>query len=286
MTQALRASMGVPMMFTPLEMDEALLVDGGLVNNLPTNIAREMGADIIIALDATSPLLEKKDLRSLFDVIDQSISLQMEKNVQESMKLANIVLRPDLEAFANTEYDKIHEIIGRGEQEADKHLQELKALVSGVPARPRFQTPQLAAPIIDFISFRGLKQIPTSQIRDKLHIRPGDIADPVAIGADISRIYATRLFENVAYTLEPVSENRYHLVFVVKEDLLHTLGAAIRYDNDYNFVALAEFTARQMFHTPSKATVSSQFGGLQNHSAALRFIPPQASFLFIELKVE
>jgi outer membrane protein assembly factor BamA len=71
----------------------------------------------------------------------------------------------------------------------------------------------------------------------------------------------------------------------VKEAPQHTLGASIRYDNTYNFVALAEFTARQLFGTPSTATLSSQFGGLEDHSATLRYIPAFAPFLFVEPKV-
>jgi NTE family protein len=286
MTLALRASMAVPMMFTPLETDGMLLVDGGLVDNLPADIAREMGADIIIAVDATSPLLGKKDLRTLFDVVDQSISLQMEKNVQENSKLATLILRPELKAYTNIDYDKIPEIIKQGEAEATRHLQEIKALFSVGLAHRQFSPLPAAAPFIDSISFRGLKQIPESKIRAKLDIRPGDAADPSTIGADVSRIYATRLFESVDYTLEPAGENRYHLIFLVKEELLNTLGAGIRYDNDYKFVVLAEFTARQIFHTSSKAMVSSQFGGLEDHSASLRFIPPHAEFLFLEPKIE
>jgi outer membrane protein assembly factor BamA len=212
--------------------------------------------------------------------------LQMEKNVQENSRLANLILRPDLEVYTNIDYDNIPQIIKQGELAANLRLPEIKSLVSQVPARRHAAPLPSVLPVIDTISFRGLKQIPDSQIRAKLHIRPGEAADPSVIGADVSRIYATRLFESVDYTLDPVGENRYHLIFLLKEDLLNTLGAGIRYDNDYQFVVLAEFTARQVFHTPSKAIVSSQFGGLENHSASLRFIPPQAKFLFLEPKIE
>jgi NTE family protein len=286
MTQALRASMAVPMMFTPLETKGMLLVDGGLVNNLPTDIAREMGADIILAVDATSPLLGKEDLRTLVDVVDQSISLQMDENVHQNSKLASLILRPDLKSYTNIDYDRIPEIIRQGEQEAIRRLPEIKALASGFHPRREILPFMAADPVIDAISFRGLKQIPASQIRAKLHTRPGATVNPSSIGADVSRIYATRLFESVDYKLDPVGGNRYHLIFLLKEDLLNTLGAGIRYDNDYQFVMLAEFTARQVFNTPSKAIVSSQFGGLEDHSASLRFVPPQAEFLFLEPKIE
>jgi NTE family protein len=286
MTQALRASMAVPLLFTPLEHDGKLLVDGGLVNNLPADIAREMGADIIIAVDATSPLLTGKELRTFFDVIDQSISLQMEKNVRENLKLATLVLKPKLEEFTNVDYDKLPEIIKRGEEEANRQLTNLKSLTAGVSPHPRIESPLALLPIIDLISFQGLKQIPVSQLKKNVHIHAGDKADAEAIGADVGRIYATRLFESITYNLEPIEGNRYRLIFVLKEALLNTMGASLRYDTDYNFVALAEFTARQVLNTPSTATISSQFGGLENHFAAFRFVLPSAPFLFLEPRVD
>jgi NTE family protein len=286
MTEALRASLAVPMVFTPLEKDGMLLVDGGLVDNLPTGIARSMGADIIIAVDVTSPLLSKEEIRTFVNVVDQSISLQMERNVEESLKLATIVLKPDLEKLTFNDYDKLPEVIRQGEEITAGSLEQLKALMAGVPLRPRHAPPTTATFIIDSISFRGLENIKESHLKKKLHVRPGKSADPVAITTDVGRLYATRLFDSVKFNLEPAGENRYHLEFVVKENPLHSLGASLRYDNDYDFVALAEFSAHQLFESPSNATISTQFGGLEHHFAALRLIPSSAQFLFIEPKID
>jgi NTE family protein len=285
MAEALRASMAIPMIFTPLEKDGMLLVDGGLVDNLPTDIAKSMGADIIIAVNATTPLMAKDKIRTLFDVIDQSISLQMERNVQESLKTATLVLSPNLQGFSNADYPKIHEIVRKGEEEANNKLELIKALVAGIPLRPHLAKAETIVPIVDSVSVEGLKNVPFSQLRGNLKIRNGVSADPQAIVADVSRLYATRLFDSVGYNLEPLGNNHYRLVYVVKEAPLHTLGGSLRYDTDYNFVALAEFTARQMFNTPSIATVTSQLGGLEDHSATLRFIPSSTKF-FLEPKVE
>ena len=289
MTQAMRASMAVPMMFAPLETEDALLVDGGLVNNLPTDIVRGMGADIVIAVDVSTPLLGRDDLHTLFDVVDQSISLQMVKNVEENKKLASIVLRPDIDAYSNTNYDKLREIVKRGEEAAERHIDEIRALAAGIPprrSRPPAADVQTAIPIIDSISFSGLNKVPAKQIESKLRLRPGDEAEPAAIAAEVSRIYAMRLFENVSYTLEPAGEDRYRLIFRVREDMFHTIGAGIRYDNDYGFTILAEFIARQIFNTPSRAVVSSQFGGLGYHTASFRYVPFQPGFFHLEPKFE
>jgi NTE family protein len=288
MTEALRASMAVPLLFTPLEKDGMLLVDGGLANNLPTDIARDLGADIVIAVDATSPLLTKDEIRNFVDVVDQSISLQMARNVSENRKLASIVLQPKLEKLTYNDYDKIPDIVSRGEEEANRAIGQLRALVADVPQRSRpAPVPQPGAmPVIESISFRGLKKIKAEQLAADVHLHPGEEIDPAAIEADVGRIYATRLFDSVACSLSPVGENRYQLAYIVKESALNALGVGLRYDNDFDFVALAEFTARQLFHGPSTATISTQFGGLEDHFANLRLIPSSARFFFLEPRAE
>ena len=287
MTQALRASVAVPMVFTPFETEDALLVDGGLANNLPTDIVRDMGADIIIAVDVSSPLFGRENLRTLFNVIDQSISLQMVKTVEDNKKLASIVLQPDIEAYSNMDYGKLPDIVKRGEEAVERRIDEIRALFADMPQR---RNPPVVAsgavPIIDSISFSGLNKVPLKQVENMLRLQPGDEAEPAAIAAEVGRIYAMRLFENVSYTLEPASENRFRLIFRVREDMLNTIGMGIRYDNDYKFTILGEFVARQLFNTPSRAVLSSQFGGLDYHTASLRFVPFQKGLFYLEPKIE
>jgi NTE family protein len=286
LTEALRASMAIPLLFTPVEKDDMLLADGGLVDNLPTDIARDLGADIIIAVDTTSPLLGKNEIRNFIDVVDQSISLQMVKNVGENRKLADIVLQPRLDSFTYNDFDKISEIVTRGEEEANRVVAQLKALIGGMPPRPNPAPERIPVSYIESISFRGLSKIRAEQLKADVRLRPGDFVDPIKIGADVNRLYATRFFDSVGYTLEPLPQNRYQLIFVVKESSFKSLGVGLRLDNDYNFLALVEFTALQLFHSPSSAILSSQFGGLENHYAALRLVPPRHSFVFVEPRGE
>lgn len=285
MTDALRASIAIPMFFTPLEKDGMLLVDGGLADNLPTDIAREMGADVVIASDVTSPLLGKSEIRTVMNVMDQTLSLLMKESVVRNEHLADLIIRPDLSGYTYSDYTLMRSIAQRGEQEGEKRLQDMKNLVAGIPYRPRAPwKPAGERNVIESISFEGLEYVKAGQIRGDVKSTPGQPMDPQVLSDDLGRLYATQLFDRVDYNLESVAENRYRLVYVVKEAPRHTLGASIRYDQDYKFVALAEFTAHQLFGTPSTATVSSRFGGLEDHSASLRYIPSSAPFLFAEPK--
>ncbi|NLT68808.1 MAG: BamA/TamA family outer membrane protein [Acidobacteria bacterium] len=286
MTEALRASIAVPFLFTPLEKDGMLLVDGGLVNNLPVDVARSLGADIVIAVDATSPLLEKDEINNFVDVIDQSISLQMERNVEENRRLATMVLTPHLDKISNTDYDRLPLIVRRGEEEADRYLDKIRLLVGQIKTRPELPSAGNARPVIGYISFRGLNRIAAEQLESSLKISAGQAVDPELIEADVARLYATRLFDSVRYDLVPIGRSQYQLVFILKEAALQTLGVSLRYDNEYDFVALGEFTARQLFKTPSSAALSIQFGGIENYFTAFRYVPSHVPFFFVEPRAD
>jgi NTE family protein len=286
MTEALRASIALPLIFTPVEKDGMLLVDGGLVDNLPTDIAREWGADIIIAVDVTSTLLKEEEIQTFLNVMDQTISLLMQQSVESNRKLANLVLRPDLGEFSNNDYGRLLHVIPLGEKEAEARLEEIKNLVVDIP--PQTQKIPVGGQetrIIESVSFQGLKAVKEKQLAAEIQTKAGNLLDPKILHADLGRLYSTRLLESVDYKLEKTGADRYKLIYLTKEAPLNTLGAGIRYDKDYKLVALAEFTARQLFGTPSTATIASIFGGMENHSATLRYIPPSLSFLFVEPKI-
>ncbi len=287
MTEALRASLGFPMLFTPVAKDDMLLVDGGLSDNLPSDIARLMGADIVIAVDATAPLLKKKEIQSFVDVMDQSISLIMKTNAERSRALADIALTPDLEGFYYNDFARIPEIAGRGQKEAEKRIEELGKLLAGVPRRARPMPPgPEGKPIIDSVSFEGTKNVDPRQLNKEIESTPGKEAEPAVLLGDLKRLYGTRLFESVDCSLDETGKDRYHITYHLKESPPQVVGASIRYDRDYKVIALVEATSRQLFGTPSSATITSQFGGIEHHSATLRYIPLSLPFLYVEPKVE
>ena len=94
--EALRATVAIPGAFTPVQRGDALLIDGGVLNNLPTDVVKEMGADVIIAVNAGTPLRTGKDLQSLIGILDQASNLAVIQNVWRNLLLADLVLTPDL----------------------------------------------------------------------------------------------------------------------------------------------------------------------------------------------
>jgi NTE family protein len=114
LSEALRASMSIPGAFTPVYAGKQVFVDGGLLNSLPTDVARQMGADIVIAVHLETQAVEPKDLKSLFSVLQQSVRVVVGESELRGLAHADIVVSVPLQAYDSTDYTKNHEIMQKG----------------------------------------------------------------------------------------------------------------------------------------------------------------------------
>lgn len=118
LARALRATMSVPGVFTPVEWEGHILVDGGLVDNLPTDVAREMGADVVVAVHFSTPMPPARQLQSLPNVLTQAVSVSVSVTERENLRNADLVLAPSLTGIGGIDYKHAHELIERGYQAA------------------------------------------------------------------------------------------------------------------------------------------------------------------------
>lgn len=114
LAMALRATMAIPGVFTPVEIDGKLLADGGVLDNLPVTAAKEMGADVIIAVNVGSPLSDRKALESLLGLVNQSITIMMLDKVRENMQLADILVVPELKGYETLDFKDFEKIREQG----------------------------------------------------------------------------------------------------------------------------------------------------------------------------
>ncbi len=114
LSEALRASMSMPGFFTPVERDGMVLADGGLTNNIPTEVVRDMGAEIVIALDVTTHLGGKPALTSIGGMLDESINVMTIDSDRHSLQLADIVIAPDLGAHGRMDFEASRKLIDLG----------------------------------------------------------------------------------------------------------------------------------------------------------------------------
>lgn len=126
--EAVRASIAIPGIFVPEKLDGRLYVDGGVVDRIPVSVAKEMGADIVIAVDVSHVKIHS-EISSIFDVIMQSIDIMQMELVKNREVASDIMIRPRVEMYNSKAFTNIEEIIALGEEEAKKHIDKVKQCI-------------------------------------------------------------------------------------------------------------------------------------------------------------
>ncbi|UVE68862.1 patatin-like phospholipase family protein [Burkholderia pyrrocinia] len=201
---AIRASMAMPGLFAPAEINGRALVDGGLVSNLPVDTARQMGANVVIAVDIGSQLRPLDALASPADVMQQMVGILIRQNVsaQRRQITANdVLLTPELGSLGFTDFQNARQAISAGEAAATAALPRLKryALTPDEYAAYRSAHAQpLPPPVrITRIEIKTSGGVPKRVVSDALHVKPGDLYDPQAVSQDLLGLTTGGNFESV-----------------------------------------------------------------------------------------
>jgi NTE family protein len=126
--RAVRASSSIPGIFSPLEADGKLLVDGGVRNNVPADVVKEMGADIVIAVDVNANAIKQEGPENVFDVMMYSMRIMLDDE-QRIAENADFLIRPDLEGFSYYNLKNAEKLIDRGEAAAREQIGRIIAAV-------------------------------------------------------------------------------------------------------------------------------------------------------------
>ncbi len=208
LASAIVASMAVPALFPPVELNGKLLVDGGIANNIPINIARSMGADIVIVVDISTPLLKKDQITSFTSVIDQLTSLQSKKaSAQQIATLTDqdILIRPDLENIGFVDFENANDAIPKGIEAATNILDQLlKFKLSedqwNVYYSSRTEVKQQLS-VIDFIRVENNSDLSDEAIKSRLSLSEGQKLNTEQLSENLNEIYGLGLFEEVDYNI-------------------------------------------------------------------------------------
>ena len=215
--RAIRASMSVPAVLTPIEIDGRILVDGGIVMNLPVEIARGMGAELIIAVDISENLRDRDELQSVVSVTTQLTNMLTRRGTEDQIELMtddDILLSPQFaEEYSSVSFERLADTIDAGYQlvleNSARFLpyqlseQEYAAYKAALP-NPRITDP----PVIDFVHLSQSQPRPTrsplaeSIIQARIQeIEIGQPLDIEAVELSLNRVYGLGVYQNVRYAL-------------------------------------------------------------------------------------
>jgi NTE family protein len=205
---ALRASVSAPGIFAPVEREGRLLVDGGIAKNLPVDIAREMGVDVLIVVDVGFPLSTREQLRSVASVSNQMLAILIRRESEKQRALlqpGDILISPALQRTSSFDFSKLPRTVALGETAGRAFEAQLRALSINGEQYERYMAgrrPGAAAPMVDFVRVDAASQAYAAPVAALFGDLAGMPLDPKDLQKRVNRYYGQGVLETLDYRLE------------------------------------------------------------------------------------
>ncbi|MCF6128620.1 patatin-like phospholipase family protein [Flavobacterium sp. AS60] len=261
LAQAMLASSAFPSLFSPVEIDGKLLIDGGVVNNYPVEEIRKMGADIIIGVDVQDDLKDRTSLKDATRILVQITNLDMIKMMKDKVKLTDIYIKPDVSDYGVISFDEGREIIKKGEAAAFGVYEQIKKLgdTTGTyqPNKMKVEKDFLQ---IKSISINKLDNYTRAYMLGKLHFKSGSKISYEDLKTGINNLNATQNFSRISYTIEK-NQDEDELKLSLTENTTKTfLKFGLHYDGLYKSAVLANITQKKSLFKNDVASLDIGLG--------------------------
>lgn len=209
MVKAMQASATVPGALQPAQIDGKLLVDGGIANNMPVDVVKAMGADIIIAVDIGSPLVKKDKLDSTIAVLDQLSNFLTNASTEKQKLLLtdkDVLIRPAIDALSTTDFTIMPLALTLGKEAANGQLDKLSSMsVSPEEYAAYVEAKQAKGKLlmadvrhsVNEIVFDNQSKVSLNLLTETLNIKPGQAVSKDELNEALKRIYSLNKFERV-----------------------------------------------------------------------------------------
>jgi len=262
LARSMRASMAIPSIFTPVEIDGQLLVDGGIIRNFPVEENLEMGADYIIGVFVGNQLLSRDELKSPLSVLTQSTFIHASFDTELQRKLVDIYIEPDMESYGAGSFTEAKAIVEIGEKYGQMFLEEFKNLKDSLeilgwknnPVNKPFARDSFYVTEIKVLKNQS---VPETFILDRLGVRSESWITIDQLETGIDNLYGTRYFTKILYEIHD-SDERKQLIIDVGEAPDGQLKAALQYDLETEISLLVNFTYRNLLFNNSRIILEGE----------------------------
>ena len=246
LAQAMLASSAFPSLFSPVEIDGKLLIDGGVVNNYPVEEIRKMGADIVIGVDVQDDLKDRNSLKDATRILVQITNLEMIKKMKDKLKMTDIYIKPNVSDYGVISFDEGRKIIKIGEESARPMFDQIKKLAN---TSETYKVNHLKTGSdslqIKNVSINKLDNYTRAYILGKLRFKNGSRICYEDLKNGINTINATQNFSRISYTIEG-TEGEEELKLSLTENPTKTfLKFGIHYDGLYKSAVLTNITQKK-----------------------------------------
>ena len=254
--EAITASGAFPSLFEPLEIDDKVLIDGGVVNNYPIDEVKAMGAQIIIGVDVQDDLSDREELTSATSVLLQINNYRTVNDMKIKSKQTDIYIRPDISEFTVISFGEGRKIIDNGEFGAEQKLDELKALAKLQKQVPRTPMKMINndSLVISKLTLSGNDRYTRGYIKGKLRLKLDEKISYSKFHQGVNNLAATNNFKGIRYKLIPHEKGEELLVNIRERPYTTFLRLGVHYDDLYKSAALVNITKKNLLFNDDVAS--------------------------------
>ncbi|MBP6106459.1 MAG: patatin-like phospholipase family protein, partial [Steroidobacteraceae bacterium] len=294
---AMRASMAIPGAFAPVVTDQYVLSDGGMVRNIPVDVARKLCADVVIVVNLVEQQLQREKLQTATQLILRSsdVGIMANENLQlESLTDRDIRIDVIMGDITTADFERVPDTIPLGEKAARDMAGKLAALSVPAAEYHAWRAGVTAGQNIDTrladVKYEGLQRVNPEYLKQRAQVKPGDTVDTAVISAEAQRMSALQEFESVEYrltgdpdspTLEWWPKEKVHGPNYLKFDL----GLYGSEDGDLGFVVYAKHTRTWLNSLGAEWRNEIQLGYFNNLSTSFYQPLDVNQRFFVEPKV-
>ena len=258
--EAVRCSMSYPMVFRPAEYDGMLLVDGGIVSNLPAKELKALGADIIIGVNVGSPLSKRRELNSMPSILAQCVSFLKEQDMENQVNACDIFIEPDMKTFATFSFKNIPAIIKSGEVACESQKEELAKLAEMCKD---LDNKGISIPDYDenvkmhfsSIEIEGAEKSNTDYLFHKIGELNKKELSLKEIKKVAERMLGTGLISKAYFKIIPINNNDNKLIYIVKTSEAYEHNLGLRYEEGQGAQFLINQTIKNKFFAGSRTSI-------------------------------
>lgn len=265
--QAVRASLSVPSILEPFELDGHLYIDGGVSQNLPATETKDMGADFVIGIKANSPLRPKEELKHFVTVFDQTLNISMINNLNRSLDSCDLLIEPALEGFSAMDYDRALEIIDAAEAHARAHLAEIMEFynLNGLELKRKHSPRKATSLPLSSIVINGNQHLSNAKIREFLGLEIGRQYTASQLVNACYKAWNFQLFHTI-YPIIEATDDGYLLTVYVKEKERSQLSVLLSYTSEEGVQAGGVFKMQNILLKNSSLMAGLSLGGKNEYN--------------------
>jgi len=258
---AMRASMSIPAVFLPVEYGDMLLVDGGVLNNFPTDVAKSMGADIIIGSDVGGGMQPKEELNNIVNLLFQTGMLSSNlKNPGNRELCAILIDHVGNLTYGTGDFDKAIEIYDQGKIATNTNKQafvDLAEKLKGYKQREHALPPVKDEFVIPNINYKGISEQNLSLVKARSNFKAETVYSTKEINEGIDKIVGTNIFDRISYNIQKDDKGLLNLDVTGFEKSKHQVKGSIHFDNERGIGLLLNYTGRNVIGNSSRILITA-----------------------------